>query len=70
MTGNVLEWCQDWYGDYSSSSQTNPKGPSSASDCVGRGGSWGHGARSCRVSHRYRGMPGARNDGTGLRLAL
>ena len=70
MTGNVLEWCQDWYGDYSSSSQTNPKGPSSASDCVGRGGSWGHGARGCRVSHRYRGMPGARNDGTGLRLAL
>ncbi|MEE0916069.1 MAG: SUMF1/EgtB/PvdO family nonheme iron enzyme, partial [Alistipes sp.] len=37
----VWEWCQDWYGSYSSSSQTNPTGPSSGSYRVLRGGDWG-----------------------------
>ncbi|MHC6202281.1 SUMF1/EgtB/PvdO family nonheme iron enzyme [Breznakiellaceae bacterium SP9] len=41
MHGNVLEWCWDWYGDYSSSSQTDPMGAASVSDRVWRGGS-GH----------------------------
>ena len=70
MSGNVWEWVQDWKGDYSSSAQTNPKGPSSGSDRVDRGGSWGYNARDCRVSHRIGDSPDLRYLDLGLRLAL
>lgn len=70
MSGNVCEWCQDWYGSYSSSSQTNPTGPSSGSIRVGRGGSWLYYARYCRVSYRFYGTPTAGSNVLGFRLAL
>lgn len=70
MSGNVWEWVQDWKGDYSSSAQTNPKGPSSGSNRVSRGGSWGNIAGYCRVSIRDYDSPGNRHSFLGLRLAL
>ena len=70
MSGNVLEWCNDWFGSYSSSSQTNPKGPSSGSDRVMRGCSWRFIARLCCVANRYCDTPDYRRSQCGLRLAL
>ena len=69
MSGNVYEWCYDWYGRYSSSSQRNPSGPASGANRVLRGGSYDLGARYCRVSYRYYYVPGYR-DSYGLRLVL
>ena len=70
MSGNVWEWCQDWKGSYSSSAQTNPKGPISGSFRVYRGGSWDFGARNCRVAFRIDGAPDFRIFNLGFRLAL
>ena len=70
MTGNVLEWCQDWYDSYSSSPQTNPTGAVSGSFRVLCGGSWGNSAGYCRSSCRGSNTPGSRNNFLGLRLVL
>ena len=70
MSGNVWEWCQDWFGDYSSGVQTNPTGPTTGSDRVFRGGSGGSPARNCRPSVRDLGAPGYSSYNLGLRLVL
>jgi len=69
MSGNVYEWCHDWYGSYSSSTQTNPTGPSSASYRVLRGGSWYFNAEYCRVADRSSNSPGFSYSNFGFRIA-
>lgn len=70
MSGNVWEWCQDRYGRYSKSSQTNPTGATSGSFRVRRGGSWNFTARICRSSYRNESLPSLRNSDLGFRLVL
>ena len=70
MTGNVLEWCQDWYSFYSSNSQTDPTGPSSGSFRVLRGGCWDSSVYGIRVSNRVSSKPGNSSNCLGFRLAL
>lgn len=68
MHGNVSEWCQDWYGEYGSNSQTDPCGPKSASGKVVRGGSWLSNAKNCRSASRFNWLPDAGIEFIGFRL--
>ena len=70
MSGNVIEWCQDWFGSYSSEAQTNPTGPESGNYRAYRNGSILMGNRYCRVSYRYYNMSSNMYKDIGLRLAL
>ena len=69
MSGNVHEWCRDWYGKYDVN-VIDPHGPTSGVRRVMRGGNWYHPERYCRVAGRNQQSPDHRNCGFGLRLVI
>jgi formylglycine-generating enzyme required for sulfatase activity len=68
MSGNVSEWCQDWYGNYPQSVLKNPKGAKSGKDRVVRGGSYNGYPTSCNIAERNYWAPGLRGPDLGFRL--
>jgi formylglycine-generating enzyme required for sulfatase activity len=70
MHGNILQWCNDWYGEYNVNDKINPKGPEKGTNKIIRGGGWHNAAWECRSA--YRGgaglYPGTRGTGIGFRI--
>jgi formylglycine-generating enzyme required for sulfatase activity len=69
MAGNMSEWCWDRYGTYAEGSQTNPRGPTSGSQRVYRGGNWGNNFNFCKVAARVAADPGPPPPIVGFRVA-
>jgi formylglycine-generating enzyme required for sulfatase activity len=69
MSGNVWEWCWDWYGSYTNGEQPDPTGPVSGAYRVGRGGIYYFTAEYARSACRYGNDAGGRFDVIGFRLA-
>ncbi len=70
MSGNVLEWCQDWYASYDEGPCTNPVGPESGYENVYRGGSWNNDSVMCRNATRDMADPHTTSNMMGLRVVM
>ena len=68
MSGNIQEWCWDWYGTYPAGKQMDPEGAAQGIARVLRGGSWASGAEDCTIYSRGKEEPGFADATTGLRL--
>ena len=69
MSGNVWEWVSDWYGSYSSGSQTDPQGPNSGSGRIVRGGGYNYYAYNLRCSGRSNNDPSYTSNSIGFRIS-
>ena len=69
MSGNVTEWCQDYYAEYPAYNQTDPTGPGYATERVARGGSYASSAYSCEVGTRWSSAPSDSWSNFGFRIA-
>lgn len=70
MSGNVREWCNDWFGYYTTDKANNPQGPNNGNMKINRGGSWSTPAINCRNSYRHTDFPNETSHDLGFRLAL
>ena len=70
MAGNVMDWCQDWYGVYPGGIAADPQGAETGSYRVIRGGNWLRSARECRSAYRNGLVPNIGRSGVGLRVVL
>lgn len=70
MSGNVSEWCYDWYGDYLNGVVADPRGNKKGSIRVCRGGNWDSESMACEITSRLAFTPNKRTSVLGLRLAL
>jgi formylglycine-generating enzyme required for sulfatase activity len=70
MAGNVWQWCWDWYGDYTVSPATDPRGPTSGYARLIRGASWSNVAILCRAANRSVSYPTPRYNWFGFRSVL
>jgi formylglycine-generating enzyme required for sulfatase activity len=68
MSGNVYEWCWDWFGGYGSGSQTDPSGIAAGSNRVARGGAWSSDATRLRSAYQGSATPSRRDSNIGFRV--